>query len=116
MQDKNKNMKTQYEIEVFAGKIHNNMQRLTKIWAELDYFHEHGRLTPDKGLTLQRQIREMEIGEILTLYDNLPPLITRWKQKLKNMPEGPNKESLKLNLALKESELRAIKALKDESV
>ena len=108
MQDKDK-----YILKTAASEIVIRMKRLTAIWEELDYFTAHGVVKPDKNLTLQQQIEEMDIGEVLRLYDNLPPLICKWKKKLDKMPEGPQKESMKINLALKESELEAIKSLKN---
>jgi hypothetical protein len=109
MQDK----ELKYKRSIFAGKIVQNMRRVAFIWKELDYYTLHGREAPDKKLTLQRQINEMTIKEILILYDNLPPLISRWNKKIETMPEGPEKDNLKMNLELKKSELKAIKALKE---
>lgn len=109
MQDK----EIKYKRSIYAGKIAQNMKRVAFIWKELDYYTAHGREAPDKKQTLQRQINEMSIKEILILYDNLPPLISRWNKKLENMPDGPEKDNLKMNLELKKSELKAIKELKE---
>lgn len=99
---------------MIAGKIVNTMRRITRIWYELDFFAAHGRPLNNKKSTLQRQINELSIREILILYDNLPPLISRWKKKLATLPEGKEKTELQMNLELKISELNAIKALKQE--
>lgn len=106
----------QYIRELNAKEIVQKMRRITVLHEEIDFFTEHGRLMPNKGLTLQQQIKDLSIGEILRMKDNLPPLISKWKAKLKKMEDGPKKEQLKINLALKEGELAQINALKDESI
>jgi hypothetical protein len=105
--------KKKYLIEMYAGKVVSNMKRITAIWSKLDYYTEHGIEEPQHDSTLEQQIEDLSIGEILQLYDNLPPLISRWKKKIKELPEGKEKEVLKKNLELKENELARIKKLKD---
>lgn len=106
----------EYIRELHAKEVVSKMKRITVIHSEIDYFTEHGRIMPNKGLTLKQVIADLSIGEILRMKDNLPPLISKWKTKLKAMPDGPKKEQLKINLALKESELAQINKLKDEAI
>lgn len=89
----------------------NDSNKLTDIWAQLDYYAIHGHMR-DEGEINEVKIDDLEISDIITRLLTIPSFISKTNKKIALMPDGDDKTALKKLVLFKKKELQAIKNLR----
>lgn len=99
------------KIFTIASSIVRLSNRLTEIWANLDYY-EKNKVLMDDSSSGSINVNDMEVHEIVTKLLTLPSFISKSKKKLKTMSDSEEKTKLQNLINNKEMELQAIKNLR----
>lgn len=94
-----------------AKVIVSNAKQITKLWQQINHYQKYGAAMQDQKV-FKRAVEDMSIGEIITACLNLPSYLTKAKKRLSQMPDGPDKLKLSLDVAIKQRELDEIKAMR----
>lgn len=79
-------------------------------WAVIDEYKETGRILVEETETIEEEVNELSLDQLIALIKNIPPNLSKDKAKLKTMPEGHKKAKVVLRYERNKIKLDLVKA------
>ncbi|MGA6117152.1 hypothetical protein [Sphingobacterium anhuiense] len=87
----------------------SDKEEVNACWAVIDAYKETGQILLEETKTLQEEVNELSLDQLIALIKNIPPNISKDKGKLKTMPDGHRKAKVLLRYERNKIKLDLVK-------
>ncbi|CDS92710.1 hypothetical protein BN1088_1431050 [Sphingobacterium sp. PM2-P1-29] len=87
----------------------SDKEEVNACWAVIDAYKETGQILLEETKTIQEEVNELPLDQLIALIKNIPPNISKDKGKLKMMPDGHRKAKVLLRYERNKIKLDLVK-------